>query len=639
MPTYEITAPDGRTYEVTAPDGATEEQVLAYAQQNYKPQSKPDFSNARGSMGPTVRDQSKLGAVERFAGGVASAPADAILSIAEIAGLGSDEWRKQTRANIGAARSSTAGKVGQVGGEIGMWALPAAKVATVGRAIKGASTGAKVARVAAPVVGNAALGAGAGALHSTGGEGSRAQNAAIGAGAGLVGYGAGSLLGAGVRGLRGMVDPLTRAGQERIAALTLRNAAIDPRRLGAVAPSMVPGVQRNLAEESLDPGIAQLVRQFPQELAEQGVSNNEARVSAIRGAFNGASDDVARAIEGARDDMAEQTLSGLRAIRNPSPVPDPPNFFGSLGGTPARATQPPQAISIDPVNRLIGGMIPKFDKRPAVQATLNYVRSLTRGGVRDADEAYELRKTIGDLMEGKIGGDMAASKVARRQLMEVRDALDAEMSRAFPQWGQYLQRYKADSTLATQARVGEGILNRARQGRNPATGERMLTGNDLAGTVNNIDQVVKRAAGFRHANARNTLTDQQRGLLANLGDDANRMVFAQSGGRAPGSDTAQNLGTQALMSNMFGGGQLSRMLGGSEPAQRLLLSPLQKTLNLLGVPERLRGVTAELLGNPQAARTALANLNAQDRALVQRALAAAGAGAGMTVPFAAAAGQ
>ncbi len=89
-----------------------------------------------------------------------------------------------------------------------------------------------------------------------------------------------------------------------------------------------------------------------------------------------------------------------------------------------------------------------------------------------------------------------------------------------------------------------------------------------------------RTAGFRHANARNTLTDPQRGLLSNLGDDANRMIFAQSGGRAPGSDTAQNLGTQALMANMFGGGRLSQMLGGSQPAQRLLLSPLQKTLNL-----------------------------------------------------------
>lgn len=36
MPTYVITAPDGKELEISAPEGATQEQVLAYAQANYK---------------------------------------------------------------------------------------------------------------------------------------------------------------------------------------------------------------------------------------------------------------------------------------------------------------------------------------------------------------------------------------------------------------------------------------------------------------------------------------------------------------------------------------------------------------------------------------------------------------------------
>jgi hypothetical protein len=35
MPTYDVTAPNGRVYEITAPDGATQEEVLAYAQRMY----------------------------------------------------------------------------------------------------------------------------------------------------------------------------------------------------------------------------------------------------------------------------------------------------------------------------------------------------------------------------------------------------------------------------------------------------------------------------------------------------------------------------------------------------------------------------------------------------------------------------
>src|SRR4249919_1505902 len=44
MAKYRITAPDGNTYEINAPDDATEDQVMAYAQQNYKPAAKPSNS-------------------------------------------------------------------------------------------------------------------------------------------------------------------------------------------------------------------------------------------------------------------------------------------------------------------------------------------------------------------------------------------------------------------------------------------------------------------------------------------------------------------------------------------------------------------------------------------------------------------
>ena len=41
MPTFVVTAPDGKEYDVDAPRGATQEQALAYFQQNWKPQEAP----------------------------------------------------------------------------------------------------------------------------------------------------------------------------------------------------------------------------------------------------------------------------------------------------------------------------------------------------------------------------------------------------------------------------------------------------------------------------------------------------------------------------------------------------------------------------------------------------------------------
>lgn len=41
MPTYRITGPDGKEFDVTAPDGASEQDVLAYAQKNFKMAAAP----------------------------------------------------------------------------------------------------------------------------------------------------------------------------------------------------------------------------------------------------------------------------------------------------------------------------------------------------------------------------------------------------------------------------------------------------------------------------------------------------------------------------------------------------------------------------------------------------------------------
>lgn len=41
MPSYKVTAPDGKSYKVTAPEGATQEDALAHFQKNYQPQEMP----------------------------------------------------------------------------------------------------------------------------------------------------------------------------------------------------------------------------------------------------------------------------------------------------------------------------------------------------------------------------------------------------------------------------------------------------------------------------------------------------------------------------------------------------------------------------------------------------------------------
>lgn len=77
MPRYEITSPDGGRYEVTAPEGATDEDVLSFAQSQWKAPQSTDKekswsealagSDAEAGIARTALDQSLQGATFGFA--------------------------------------------------------------------------------------------------------------------------------------------------------------------------------------------------------------------------------------------------------------------------------------------------------------------------------------------------------------------------------------------------------------------------------------------------------------------------------------------------------------------------------------------------------------------------------------------
>lgn len=80
MPKYRITAPDGNTYEITAPEGATEQEVLAYAQSNYKQPSEPAKAATTEQPRSVLQDLGRQAAMTgRTAYEAFTAPATALL--------------------------------------------------------------------------------------------------------------------------------------------------------------------------------------------------------------------------------------------------------------------------------------------------------------------------------------------------------------------------------------------------------------------------------------------------------------------------------------------------------------------------------------------------------------------------------
>jgi hypothetical protein len=87
MPTFVVTAPDGKEYDVEAPRGATQEQALAYFQQNWKPQQAAPQEMGWGEVGKQALmnlPESGANIVKGIYGAVTS-PVETVSNVAKLA--------------------------------------------------------------------------------------------------------------------------------------------------------------------------------------------------------------------------------------------------------------------------------------------------------------------------------------------------------------------------------------------------------------------------------------------------------------------------------------------------------------------------------------------------------------------------
>jgi hypothetical protein len=213
--TYQITSPDGKTYEITAPDEASEEEVLAYAQQQFsKPQAAPEApADPTGSfvenlaagagrgivnMGRGLKQRLDEGAawLEKTVEGPSLAsqvtgqhePTSAIGKLGRALGMPTAQQAKATtQAEIDESRKLDAPLMSTAGGKIGNFvgtAAPAIVLSAIPSAIPVTNTYAM----------QTALGAATGAAQPTSGNESALVNTALGAAGGAVGKAVGNKL-------------------------------------------------------------------------------------------------------------------------------------------------------------------------------------------------------------------------------------------------------------------------------------------------------------------------------------------------------------------------------------------------------------------------------------------------------------
>ena len=533
-----------------------------------------------------------------------------------------------------------AGKAGYYGSQLAELLLPV-----------GVLRGTKAMSAVLPttVRGNAVQGVVQGLSAPVGEGDSRAANATLGGGinaltAGLF-KGAGATYGA----LKNASKP-GLSSLDRTAADVLTREADNPARLARAAPSQVPGVQRTLAEETLDPGIARLernLRSTNRQFDAQDRANNWARVSALE-KIAGTDSDMATAL-----DARDTTTGALRdAAFNEGDAFDAANAAQQRAGNSAHAAKvraiekaneqrralgyatqlplPDAPASSSPKEALqsrIGEVIAKNNGNPAVQTALSVVGGALRQAEDSVPGLYNVRKYVGDLLSGRAGGDTVSAKAASRELIDIREAIDQELQRRAPTFSKYLTAYQDASKPINRMDVGRDFLQPSSGSAtlDPVTGAQVLTPAQFSKKARDLDAVAARATGFGKAKAKDILSPSDIATVKAIQDDLERQAFRATAGSGGNSQTFER---QALQDRLTKGAG-RQVLRGVPVVGRYagdFLDMLERSRN-----DRVKERLAYLVANPAEARRVLSALPPAGQKIVSDALTQLGGSVGRVV--------
>lgn len=285
MAVYRITAPDGGEYEITAPDDATEEQVLAYAQQNYQSAAqppKPDFSNVTSTPVTTQQAPHESRATEgmstgqRVLAGIGKSFADTGRGLHQLGAAAADQipgvdlsgYRQNLQREIDRSKALDADLMNTTGGMAGNVIGYGAQVLLPAAGLRG--LGAAKAFLPTTIAGNAAQGAALGGLQPVASGENRLANIALGGAFGAGGAALGRLAGNVGRRAKEAVAPGVRDVYEaaKVRGIDLTPAQLSDSRFMKWASSMLRSVPFTGAQGRYDAQVGALNRQLAAAIGE-----------------------------------------------------------------------------------------------------------------------------------------------------------------------------------------------------------------------------------------------------------------------------------------------------------------------------------------------------------------------------------
>lgn len=595
----DVRLPDG-TIIKNVPDGTSKADLVAKLQRNgmavpsewlaATPTPKPQIPQADPSEGgSTIQVYNPFGknldtgmkvgqATTRVLAGIGSGLDDLKTGVGQRLGFIDQASVDEKKRRDAPLKATTAGTVGNVIGKVAV-GLPAAFV-------PGANT----------LAGAGLIGGAQGVLEPTASDESVAKNALIGASAGAGGVVLGRVLRAGYQGVKGLIEPFTEAGQNRIAGRVLERFAENPDAVrNATSAATETGARPLLAEAARDRGVATLQRalesdpQIAAMVAQRAADNNAARVATI-GSIAG--DPAKRAAA----EAARKAASGdmYQAATNATYTVD--SKLGDLLNRPAVKQALQRAKS------LAENQGRPFTFATETQAPFSGVggraaessKQITGQGLQDLKMALD--EMLSDPASGFTGKAGDTIKNLRGQIMDW-------MEQANPAFKQARTAYASASKPINAMDVGQRLLDKTTGAIRDLGGNQRLQANAFARALNDEAGTVQKATGFKGVNALADVLQPEQ--LSKLNAVRNELELASNLAQAangPGSQTAKSLASQNLLRQILGPTGLPQSWAESTMLETLL-RPVQ--FGMKAAEPRIQNKLAEIMLDPSKAGNAL----------------------------------
>lgn len=329
-------------------------------------------------------------------------------------------------------------------------------------------------------------------------------------------------------GAKAAGKPFYQSGREQIAGTVLTENAADAtaaKQALKTGRAQIPGSRPTTVQVTRDPGLATVERGLRSSTPKAGAmfAQREAEQNRARQILLDRIAQDKTALEAAFEARDSAALPILHGIRQGDAVVD----------------------AYPVIEKIDGVLAGEAGKRTVVKNALKEIRDNLFSGKepeKTFERLYGVRKDISDMIEGRVSGDRASHKYAAKELIEIRDALDDQIQKVFPQFAQYREAFREGSRTINQIQLGQDIAQKATTAATTSMGDHVISAAKWRNVVTqNRDELAK------------TMTPMQMRILDRIGRDLDAGAYAATGGKAAGSNTMQNFSTAYLIGTIVQG--------------------------------------------------------------------------------------